>query len=108
MFTALREGVVCLKSEMGHDPETSLEREAASDDPDVFLLTHENIKALQLLVEQVLQSVDIIPTTIFSSLRRSSSLIHQSYIHYTLSLIHLNFLRVKSGEYLPLCDDVFS
>lgn len=53
MFTALRKDIAFLAGEMGHDPETSLEREAVSDDPDVFLLTHENIKALQLLVGQV-------------------------------------------------------
>ncbi|XP_041916257.1 protein regulator of cytokinesis 1 isoform X1 [Alosa sapidissima] len=53
VFTALRKDIALLASEMGHDPETSLEREAVSDDPDVFLLTHDNIKALQLLVGQL-------------------------------------------------------
>ena len=36
--------------EMGHEPETSLERESVCSDQDIFLLTHENINALKLLL----------------------------------------------------------
>lgn len=39
--------------EMGHEPESSLERESICPDTDIFLLTHDNIKALTLLLSQV-------------------------------------------------------
>ncbi|XP_063066209.1 protein regulator of cytokinesis 1 [Engraulis encrasicolus] len=48
--TALRKDVALLGREIGHDPDTSLERDALSDDPEVFLLTHDNIRALQELI----------------------------------------------------------
>ncbi len=40
-------------NEMGHEPESSLERESICPDTDIFLLTHDNIKALKLLFSQV-------------------------------------------------------
>ncbi|KAL0162865.1 hypothetical protein M9458_042261, partial [Cirrhinus mrigala] len=43
---------VNLMDEMGHEPESSLERESISPDTDIFLLTHDNIKALKLLLSQ--------------------------------------------------------
>lgn len=40
--------------EMGHEPDSSLERDSISPDADIFLLTHDNIKALKLLLSQVI------------------------------------------------------
>ncbi|XP_018606898.1 protein regulator of cytokinesis 1 isoform X1 [Scleropages formosus] len=53
VFTGLREDIGRLMAEMGHEPETSLERESVCNEADVFLLTHENIKALKLLLCQL-------------------------------------------------------
>lgn len=53
VFSGLREEISSLMDEMGHEPETSLEKESVSSDTDIFLLTHENIKALKLLLAQV-------------------------------------------------------
>ncbi|MCJ8740927.1 hypothetical protein PDJAM_G00064660 [Pangasius djambal] len=52
VFSGLREDIRSLMDEMGHEPETSLERESVCPDTDIFLLTHENIKALKLLLSQ--------------------------------------------------------
>lgn len=57
MFSGLREDIRKLMEEMGHEPETSLEKESVGHDEDVFLLTHENIKALKLLLCQVLKII---------------------------------------------------
>lgn len=54
VFSGLREDIKCLMDEMGHEPESSLERDSICPDADIFLLTHENIKALKLLLSQVL------------------------------------------------------
>lgn len=43
-------------NQMGHEPETSLEQESVCPDTDIFLLTHDNIKALKLLLSQVVCS----------------------------------------------------
>ncbi|XP_036382775.1 protein regulator of cytokinesis 1-like [Megalops cyprinoides] len=53
VFSGLREDIGRVMAEMGHEPETSLEREAVCNDADIFLLTHENIKALRLLLCQM-------------------------------------------------------
>ncbi|XP_064153439.1 protein regulator of cytokinesis 1-like isoform X2 [Anguilla rostrata] len=53
VFSGLREDIRGVMAEMGHEPETSLEKEAVCDDTDTFLLTHDNIKALQLLLCQL-------------------------------------------------------
>ncbi|XP_030625973.1 protein regulator of cytokinesis 1 [Chanos chanos] len=53
VFSGLREDIRNLMEEMGHEPETSLERESVCPDADIFLLTHENIKALKLLLSQL-------------------------------------------------------
>ncbi|KAJ8393958.1 hypothetical protein AAFF_G00054910 [Aldrovandia affinis] len=53
VFVGLREEISQFMGEMGHEPETSLEKEAVCSDDDVFLLTHENIKALKLLLCQL-------------------------------------------------------
>ncbi|XP_062867806.1 protein regulator of cytokinesis 1 [Trichomycterus rosablanca] len=53
VFSGLREEIRSLMDEMGHEPETSLERESVSSDTDIFLLTHDNIKALKLLLAQL-------------------------------------------------------
>ncbi|KAJ8339129.1 hypothetical protein SKAU_G00359150 [Synaphobranchus kaupii] len=53
VFAGLREDIGHMMEEMGHEPETSLEKEALCSDDDVFLLTHENIKALKLLLCQL-------------------------------------------------------
>ncbi|KAJ8260902.1 hypothetical protein COCON_G00166250 [Conger conger] len=53
VFEGLREDIGRMMQEMGHEPETSLEKEAVCSDDDVFLLTHENIKALKLLLCQL-------------------------------------------------------
>ena len=50
--------------EMGHEPETSLEKEAVCSDDDVFLLTHDNIKALKLLLCQVPASLPTSPCSL--------------------------------------------
>lgn len=61
MFEGLREDIGRIMQEMGHEPETSLEKEAVCSDDDVFLLTHENIKALKLLLCQVAESLPMRP-----------------------------------------------
>ncbi|MBN3310032.1 PRC1 regulator, partial [Amia calva] len=53
VFSGLRQDISQLMSEIGHSPETSVEKEAVCDDADVFLLTNENIKALQMLKFQL-------------------------------------------------------
>ncbi|KAJ8397110.1 hypothetical protein AAFF_G00009640 [Aldrovandia affinis] len=53
VFSGLREDIGCVMAEIGHEPETSLEKEAVCNDTDIFLLTHENIKALRLLLCQL-------------------------------------------------------
>ncbi|XP_072518026.1 protein regulator of cytokinesis 1 isoform X2 [Salminus brasiliensis] len=53
VFSGLREDIKSLMDEMGHEPETSLERESVCSDTDIFLLTHENIQALKLLLSQL-------------------------------------------------------
>ncbi|XP_017568790.1 protein regulator of cytokinesis 1 [Pygocentrus nattereri] len=53
VFSGLREDIRNLMDEMGHEPETTLERESVCSDTDIFLLTHENIKALKLLLSQL-------------------------------------------------------
>ncbi|XP_028828432.1 protein regulator of cytokinesis 1 isoform X1 [Denticeps clupeoides] len=53
VFSALRQDIKCMMEEMGHDPETSLEKDSVCNDADIFLLTKENIKALQLLLTQL-------------------------------------------------------
>ncbi|XP_064163982.1 protein regulator of cytokinesis 1 [Anguilla rostrata] len=53
VFAGLREDIGRTMQEMGHEPETSLEKEAVCNDDDVFLLTQENIKALKLLLCQL-------------------------------------------------------
>ncbi|XP_053543900.1 protein regulator of cytokinesis 1 [Ictalurus punctatus] len=53
VFSGLREDIRSLMDEMGHEPETSLEQESVCPDTDIFLLTHENIKALKLLLSQL-------------------------------------------------------
>uniref|UniRef100_A0A672NRR0 Protein regulator of cytokinesis 1-like n=1 Tax=Sinocyclocheilus grahami TaxID=75366 RepID=A0A672NRR0_SINGR len=54
VFSGLRQDIRSLMDEMGHEPESSLERESICPDSDIFLLTHDNIKALKLLLSQVL------------------------------------------------------
>uniref|UniRef100_A0A672RSA8 Uncharacterized protein n=1 Tax=Sinocyclocheilus grahami TaxID=75366 RepID=A0A672RSA8_SINGR len=53
VFSGLREDIRSLMGEMGHEPESSLERESICPDTDIFLLTHDNIKALKLLLSQL-------------------------------------------------------
>ncbi|KAF4077557.1 hypothetical protein AMELA_G00209430 [Ameiurus melas] len=53
VFSGLREDIRSLMGEMGHEPETSLEQESVCPDTDIFLLTHDNIKALKLLLSQL-------------------------------------------------------
>ncbi|XP_061117716.1 protein regulator of cytokinesis 1-like isoform X1 [Conger conger] len=53
VFSGLREDIRLVMGQMGHEPETSLEEDAVCDDADIFLLTHENINALQLLLCQL-------------------------------------------------------
>ncbi|XP_051733713.1 protein regulator of cytokinesis 1 isoform X1 [Ctenopharyngodon idella] len=53
IFSGLREDIRTLMDEMGHEPESSLERESICPDTDIFLLTHDNIKALKLLLSQL-------------------------------------------------------
>ncbi|TRY99380.1 hypothetical protein DNTS_002001 [Danionella cerebrum] len=53
VFSGLREEIKTLMDEMGHEPESSLERESICPDADIFLLTHDNIKALKLLLTQL-------------------------------------------------------
>ncbi|XP_076836411.1 protein regulator of cytokinesis 1 isoform X2 [Brachyhypopomus gauderio] len=53
VFSGLREDIRSLMDQMGHEPETSLERESVCPDTDIFLLTHENIQALKLLLSQL-------------------------------------------------------
>ncbi|XP_016332734.1 protein regulator of cytokinesis 1-like [Sinocyclocheilus anshuiensis] len=53
VFSGLREDIRSLMDEMGHEPESSLERESICPDTDIFLLTHDNIKALKLLLSQL-------------------------------------------------------
>ncbi|TSX03300.1 Sulfate anion transporter 1 [Bagarius yarrelli] len=53
VFSGLRQDIRNLMDEMGHEPETSLERESVCSDTDIFLLTRENIKALELLLSQL-------------------------------------------------------
>uniref|UniRef100_A0A3B3QIG4 Zgc:86764 n=1 Tax=Paramormyrops kingsleyae TaxID=1676925 RepID=A0A3B3QIG4_9TELE len=53
VFSGLRDDIRRLMAEMGHEPETSLERESVCNEADVFLLTHENIKALKMLLCQL-------------------------------------------------------
>ncbi|XP_016368247.1 protein regulator of cytokinesis 1-like [Sinocyclocheilus rhinocerous] len=50
VFSGLRQDIRSLMDEMGHEPESSLERESICPDSDIFLLTHDNIKALKLLL----------------------------------------------------------
>ncbi|KAL7854175.1 hypothetical protein AOLI_G00210190 [Acnodon oligacanthus] len=58
VFSGLREDIRNLMDEMGHEPETSLEKESVCSDTDIFLLTHENIKALKLLLSQLQMKKD--------------------------------------------------
>ncbi|XP_055722377.1 protein regulator of cytokinesis 1-like isoform X1 [Salvelinus fontinalis] len=53
VFSGLREDIRKLMEDMGHKPETSLEKESVCHGEEIFLLTHENIKALQLLLSQM-------------------------------------------------------
>ncbi|XP_067279637.1 protein regulator of cytokinesis 1 [Pseudorasbora parva] len=53
VFSGLREDIRTLMDEMGHEPESSLERESICPDTEIFLLTHDNIKALKLLLSQL-------------------------------------------------------
>ncbi|XP_073680112.1 protein regulator of cytokinesis 1 [Garra rufa] len=53
VFSGLRDDIRSLMDEMGHEPESSLERESICPDTDIFLLTHDNIKALKLLLSQL-------------------------------------------------------
>uniref|UniRef100_A0A671M3X7 Protein regulator of cytokinesis 1-like n=1 Tax=Sinocyclocheilus anshuiensis TaxID=1608454 RepID=A0A671M3X7_9TELE len=53
VFSGLRQDIRSLMDEMGHEPESSLERESICPDSDIFLLTHDNIKALKLLLSQL-------------------------------------------------------
>lgn len=53
VFSGLREDIRNLMEELGHEPESSLERESICPDADIFLLTHDNIKALKLLLSQL-------------------------------------------------------
>lgn len=57
MFSGLREDIRKLMEDMGHKLETSLEKESVCHGEEIFLLTHENIKALQLLLSQVLKII---------------------------------------------------
>ncbi|XP_066502442.1 protein regulator of cytokinesis 1 [Hoplias malabaricus] len=63
VFSGLREDIRSLMDELGHEPETSLERESVCSDTDIFLLTHENITALKLLLSQLeMRKVTLIST----------------------------------------------
>ncbi|XP_039606313.1 protein regulator of cytokinesis 1 isoform X1 [Polypterus senegalus] len=53
IFSDLRQQIHQLMKEIGHDPETTLEKDAVCDDAEAFLLTKENISALQLIVCQL-------------------------------------------------------
>lgn len=53
VFSGLREDLRRVMKEMGHEPETSLERESVCSDQDIFLLTHDNIHALKLLLAKM-------------------------------------------------------
>ncbi|XP_036386046.1 protein regulator of cytokinesis 1 [Megalops cyprinoides] len=74
VFAGLREDIARLMGEMGHEPETSLEKEAVSSDDDVFLLTHENIKALQLLLCQLQVKKESLTSTRDDLRNRATSL----------------------------------
>ncbi|XP_046900995.1 protein regulator of cytokinesis 1 isoform X2 [Hypomesus transpacificus] len=53
VFSGLRDDIRRLMEEMGHEPETSLERESVCSDQDIFLLTLDNINALKLLLAKI-------------------------------------------------------
>ncbi|MBN3319283.1 PRC1 regulator, partial [Atractosteus spatula] len=53
VFSDLRQDIRRLMTEIGHSPETSMEKEVVCDDTDAFLLTNENIKALKMIVFQM-------------------------------------------------------
>lgn len=67
IFSGLREDIRTLMDEMGHEPESSLERESICPDTDIFLLTHDNIKALKLLLSQVLHINHVILKSSFEN-----------------------------------------
>lgn len=50
VFSGLREDIWRLMEEMGHEPESSLERDSISNDKDAFLLTHDNITTLKQIL----------------------------------------------------------
>ncbi|XP_065142849.1 protein regulator of cytokinesis 1 [Paramisgurnus dabryanus] len=53
VFSGLRKDIKSVMDEMGHEPDSSLERDSISPDSDIFLLTNDNIKALKLLLSQL-------------------------------------------------------
>uniref|UniRef100_A0A674EBG7 Zgc:86764 n=1 Tax=Salmo trutta TaxID=8032 RepID=A0A674EBG7_SALTR len=74
VFSGLREDIRKLMEEMGHEPETSLEKESVGHDEDVFLLTHENIKALKLLLSQMEVKKESLTNTLAELKERSMCL----------------------------------
>lgn len=74
VFSDLRQSISQLMSEMGHEPETSLEKESVSADLDVFLLTHDNIKVLKQLRLQLEVKRDSLVKTVGELNERASCL----------------------------------
>ncbi|XP_020313619.1 protein regulator of cytokinesis 1 isoform X1 [Oncorhynchus kisutch] len=74
VFSGLREDIRKLMEEMGHEPETSLEKESVGHDEDIFLLTHENIKALKLLLSQMEVKKESLTNTLAELKERSMCL----------------------------------
>ncbi|XP_029511398.2 protein regulator of cytokinesis 1-like isoform X2 [Oncorhynchus nerka] len=74
VFSGLREDIRKLMEEMGHEPETSLEKESVGHDEDIFLLTHENIKALKLLLSQMEVKKESLKNTLAELKERSMCL----------------------------------
>nr|XP_046225725.1 protein regulator of cytokinesis 1-like [Oncorhynchus gorbuscha] len=74
VFSGLREDIRKLMEEMGHEPETSLEKESVGHDEDIFLLTHENIKALKLLLSQMEVKKETLTNTLAELKERSMCL----------------------------------
>uniref|UniRef100_A0A4W5K313 Zgc:86764 n=1 Tax=Hucho hucho TaxID=62062 RepID=A0A4W5K313_9TELE len=74
VFSGLREDIRKLMEEMGHEPDTSLEKESVGHDEDIFLLTHENIKALKLLLSQMEVKKESLTNTLAELKERSMCL----------------------------------
>ncbi|KAJ8287076.1 hypothetical protein GJAV_G00046750 [Gymnothorax javanicus] len=100
VFAGLREDIGRIMREMGHQPETSLEREAVCSDEDVFLLTHENIKALKLLLCQLEPKKKALIATRNELKGRAMNLWER------LEIPRLEREALQEGLKGPLCEDI--